>query len=167
MKQLGHWVVYAAFFVSLGVFSVRPRLHLMADNEAIVSISFSHAAQRVGECRQLSQEELAALPPNMRKPEDCPRERHALQIMLVMDDQTLYQATLSPTGLWADGKSTVYQRIRVSAGTHDFAIRMNDSGTSGSFDFENLSTISLLPGENLVVYFDADSQQLKFHQVSQ
>jgi hypothetical protein len=44
---------------------------------------------------------------------------------------------------------------------------MNDSGTPGSFDFENLSTISLLPGENLVVYFDADSQQFKFHQVSQ
>jgi hypothetical protein len=167
MKQLVHWVVYAAFFVSLGVFSIRPRLHLMADDEAIVSISFSHAAQRVGECRQLSQEELMALPPNMRKPEECPRERHALQIMLVMDDQTLYHATLPPTGLWADGKSTVYQRIRVSAGTHDFAVRMNDSGTSGSFDFENLSTISLLPGENLVVYFDADSQQFKFHQVLQ
>ena len=50
MKQLGYWIAYAAFFVSLGVFSVRPRLHLMADDEAIVSISFSHAAQRVGEC---------------------------------------------------------------------------------------------------------------------
>jgi len=167
MKQLGHWVVYAVFFVSLGVFSVRPRLHVMADDEASVSISFAHAAQRVGECRQLSQEELMALPPNMRTPEDCPRERHPLQIMFVTDDQTLYQATLPPTGLWSDGKSTVYQRIRVSAGTHDFAIRMNDSGTSGSFDFENLSTISLLPGENLVVYFDADSQQFKFHQVLQ
>ena len=166
MKQLGYWIAYAAFFVSLGVFSVRPRLHLMADDEAIVSISFSHAAQRVGECRQLSQEELMALPPNMRKPEDCPRERHPLQIVLLMDDQTLYQATLPPTGLWADGKSTAYQRIRVSAGTHDFAIRMNDSGTPGSFDFENLSTISLLPGENLVVYFDADSQQFRFHQES-
>ena len=166
MKQLGHWAVYAAFFVSLGVFSVRPRLHLMADDEAIVSISFSHAAQRVGECRQLSQEELMALPPNMRKPEDCPRERHPLQIVLLMDDQTLYEAVLPPTGLWADGKSTAYQRIRVLAGVHDFEIRMNDSGTPGSFDFENLSTISLLPGENLVVYFDADSQQFKFHQVS-
>ncbi len=166
MKQLGHWVVYAAFFVSLGVFSVWPRLHLLADDEAIVSISFSHAAQRVGECRQLSQEELFALPPNMRKPEYCPRERHPLRIMLVMDDQTLYKAALPPTGLWADGKSTAYQRIRVSAGLHDFAIRMNESGTSGLFDFESSSTINLLPGENLVVYFDADGQQFKYHQVS-
>ena len=166
MKPIGQLLAYAAFFVLLGVLSVRPRLRLMADDEAIVSISFSHAARRVGECRQLSQEELMALPPNMRKPEDCPRERHPLQIVLLMDDQTLYQAALPPTGLWADGKSTAYQRIRVSAGVHDFAIRMNDSGASGSFDFENSVTINLLPSENLVVYFDADEQQFRFHQVS-
>ncbi len=167
MKLIGQLLAYAAFFALLGVLSVRPRLRIMADDEAIVSISFSHAAKRVGECRQLSQEELMALPPNMRKPEDCPRERHPLQIVVLMDDQILYQAALPPTGLGADGKSTAYQRIRVSAGVHDFEIRMNDSGTSGSFDFENLSTINLLPGENLVVYFDADSQHFKFHQVSQ
>ncbi len=166
MKLIGQLLAYAAFFALLGVLSVRPRLHLMADDEAIVSISFSHAAQRVGECRHLSQEELMALPPNMRTPEDCPRERHPLQIVFLMDGQTLYEAVLPPTGLWADGKSTAYRRIRVSAGEHDFVIRMNDSGTSGSFDFERSSTINLLPGENLVVYFDADGQQFKYHQVS-
>ena len=77
----------------------------------------------------------------------------------------LYQVA-PPTGFWADGKSTAYQRIRVSEGTHDFVIRMNDSGTSGSFDFESSSTINLLPSENLVVYFDADGQQFRFHQES-
>ncbi len=166
MKPIGQMLAYIAFFVLLGVLSVWPRLRLMAGDEAIVSISFSHAAKRVGECRRLSQEELTALPPNMRKPEDCPRERHPLQIVVLMDDQTLYKAVLPPTGFRADGKSTAYQRIRVSAGTHDFAIRMNDSGTTGSFDFENVSTINLLPGDNLVVYFDADSQQFVYHQVS-
>jgi hypothetical protein len=166
MKLIGQWVLYVAFFALLGVFSVWPRLHLMADDEAIVSISFSHAAKRVGECRRLSQEELMALPPNMRRPEDCPRERHPLQVVFLMDGQTIYEAALPPTGLWSDGKSTAYQRIRVSAGVHDFVIRMNDSGTSGAFDFESSSTINLLPGENLVVYFDADGQQFKVHQVS-
>ena len=119
MKLVGQVVLYAAFFALLGVLSVRPRLHLMADDEAIVSVSFSHAGEHVGECRQLSQQELMALPPNMRKPEDCPRERHPLQIVLLMDDRTLYEAVLRPTGLWADGKSTAYRRIRVSAGEHD------------------------------------------------
>ena len=165
MKYVGQIVAYAVFLSLLGVLSLRPQLQLMADNEAIVSASFSHAAKRVGECRKLSQEELMALPPNMRKPDDCPRERHPLQIELQMDDQTLYQETLPPTGLWSDGKSTAYQRIRVASGTHDFSVRMNDSGTSGSFDFEKSSTLTLLSGQNLVVYFDADSQQLRFHQV--
>ena len=166
MKLVGQFVAFAVFVMLLAVLSVRPRLRLMADDEAIVSLSFSHAAKRVGECRQLSQQELMLLPPNMRKADDCPRERHPLWIELLMDDQTLYQAVLPPAGLWADGKSTAYHRIRVSAGAHDFAIRMNDSGTSGSFDFENSSTITLLPGQNLVVYFDVDGQHFRFHQES-
>ncbi len=164
MKTIGQLVAYAAFFVVVGVLSTRPELRLMADGEAIVSISFSHAAKRVGECRRLSPEELMALPPNMRKPEDCPRERYPLHVVLLMDEQTLYEATLPPTGLWADGKSTVYQRIRVAAGVHDFSIFMNDSGRPESFDFENSSTISLLPGQNLVFYFDANSQRLRYYE---
>ena len=162
MKIVGQLVAYAAFIILLGVFSTWPELRLMAADEANVWISFSHAAGRVGECRRLSQEELMALPPNMRKPDDCPRERHPLHVILMMDEQTLYQATMPPTGLWADGKSTVYQRFRVAAGVHIFSIYMNDSGKPGSFDFENSATISLLAGQNLVVYFDANNQQLRF-----
>lgn len=164
MKAVGQLVAYAAFIILIGFFSTRPELRLMADDGAIVSISFSHAAERVGECRRLSQEELVALPPNMRKPEDCPRERHPLRIVLVMEGQTLYQATLPPTGIWADGKSTVYRRIRVAAGVHDFSIYMNDSGRHELFDFEYSSTISLLPGQNLVFYFDANSQRLRINE---
>lgn len=164
MKTIGQLVAYAAFFVVVAILSIRPELRLMADDEAIVAISFSHAAKRVGECRRLSQAELMALPPNMRRPDDCPRERHPLRIVLIMDGQTLYQATLPPTGIWADGKSTVYRRIRVAAGVHDFSIYMNDSGRPESFDFEDSSTISLLPGQNLVFYFDANSQRLRIYE---
>jgi len=166
VKYLGQLVAYAAFVMLLGVLSVRPELRLLADDEAIVSLSFSHAAKRVGACRRLSQQELLALPPNMRKADDCPRQRHPLRIVLQMDDQTLYQATLPPSGLWDDGKSTVYQRFRVTAGTYEFRVRMNDSGGAGSFDFENTSTIALLPGQNLLVDFDAETQRLRYHRVS-
>jgi hypothetical protein len=135
---------------------------LLSDDEAIVSLSFSHAANRIGECKRLTQEELLALPPNMRKPDQCPRERHLMQVELIMDEQTLYAATLAPTGLWSDGKATAYQRLRVAAGTHDFRIRMNDSGVPGQIDFENSTTISLQPGQNLVVFFDPTNQQFRF-----
>jgi len=166
MKYVAEFVAYAAFMLLVGVLSIRPELRLMADDEAIVSVSFSHAAKRVGKCRRLSQQELLALPPNMRKPDDCPRERHPLRIELEMDGQMLYEATLPPSGIWDDGKSTVYQRIRVDAGTHEFRARLSDSGKADSFDFENTSTVTLLPAQNMLVYFDTAQQRLGFHQVT-
>jgi hypothetical protein len=162
MKYAGQLIAYAAFFGLVAVLSVRPELRLLGDEQAIVSLSFSHAAQRVGECKRLSQEELMALPPNMRKPDQCPRERHQLQVRLTMDSQTLYEAALAPTGLWSDGKATAYQRLRVPAGMHEFSVRMNDSGVPGQVDFENTATIKVQPGQNLVVYFDPASQQFRF-----
>ena len=162
MKIVGQLTAYAVFMVVVGWLSVQPELRLLGDEEAMVSLSFSHAARRVGECKRLSQEELLALPPNMRKPDECPRERHLLQIVLVMDERTLYEATLAPTGLWSDGKATAYQRIRVPAGENDFCVRMNDSGVEGQIDFEYSTTISLRPGQNLVVFFDPAIQQFRF-----
>ena len=162
MKYAGQLLAYAAFFAFVAFLSVRPELRLLGDNESIVSLSFSHAANRIGECQRLTQEELLALPPNMRKPDQCPRERHKMQIELMMDEQTLYAATLTATGLWSDGKATAYQRLRVAAGSHDFRIRMNDSGVPGQIDFENATTVNLLPGQNLVVFFDPSNQQFRF-----
>ena len=162
MKYIGQLIAYAAFFALIALLSVRPELRLLGDDEAIVSLSLSHAGQRVGECTRLSQEELMALPPNMRKPDDCPRERHSLQVEFSVDDINLYASTLAPSGLWKDGKSTVYQRIRVTAGSHVLYIRMNDSGIPGQIDFEHTETISVQPGQNLVVFFDSATQQFRF-----
>jgi hypothetical protein len=162
MKYAGQLIAYAAFCALVAWLSLRPELRLLDDDEAMVSLSFSHAAQRIGECKRLSQEELMALPPNMRKPDVCPRERHLLQVELLMDGQTLYEATLTPTGLWSDGKATAYQRVQVTAGEHDFRVWMNDSGMPGQIDFENSATISLQPGQSLVVFFDPAIQQFRF-----
>jgi hypothetical protein len=162
VKYAGQLIAYAAFFALIGLFSVKPEFSLLGEHEAIVSLSFSHAAHRIGECQRLSQEELLALPPNMRRPDRCPRERHPMMVELIMDEQTLYKATLAPTGLWSDGKSTAYQRLRISAGLHNFSIRMNDSGVPGQIDFENSATVDLQHGQNLVVFFDPDNQQFRF-----
>ena len=162
MKYVGQLLAYATFLALIAFLSVRPELRLLGDDEAIVSLSFSHAANRVGECQRLSQEELLALPPNMRKPDQCPRERHLTHVELIMDELTLYKATLVPTGIWSDGKATAYQRLRVSSGAHNFSIRMNDSGVPSQVDFENSAIIDLQPGQNLVVFFDPPSQKFLF-----
>ena len=162
MKYAAQLVAYTTFFALVAVLSVRPELRLLDDDETIVSLSFSHAGQRVGECTRLSQEELMALPPNMRKADDCPRERHSLQVEFSVDDTVLYASTLVPSGLWRDGKSTVYQRIRITTGSHVLHIRMSDSGTPGQFNFAHTETVDMQPGRNLVVFFDPASQRFRF-----
>jgi len=113
----------------------------------------------VGECRTFSQEELNKLPPNMRKPADCPRERHPVRVELRSGDQVLYEETLLPSGIWADGKASIYQRIEVPSGVHELFIGMNDTGGDKGFDYEKSTTLDLAPGRNLVIRYDTQTQQ--------
>jgi hypothetical protein len=74
MRFAGQALAYLLFAALVGVFSVWPKFRLLQPSEALISLTFSHAGQRVGECRQLSQQELNELPPSMRRPADCPRD---------------------------------------------------------------------------------------------
>lgn len=154
MKIVNQVLCYAAFSAALGLFSVWPGYRLLKENQAIVSITFSHAAQRVGECRRLTQEELDALPPNMRRPDECPRERHDIEVEMRIDDRVRYAATLEPSGLWKDGKATVYKRTVIDTGRHRLFVGMNDSGGDSDFDYVLRRELVAEPGQNLVVTFD-------------
>ena len=157
-RLLGQAIAYSVFIAVLGTFSVWPGYRLLDEQEAIVSLTFSHAAERVGECRRLTQEELNALPPNMRKPDDCPRERHPIYVELRIDEMLVYSETALPSGLWSDGKANIYRRINVDAGEHRLFVGMNQSGSDTGFDFEFHQDVSILPEHNLVITFD-DRQQ--------
>jgi hypothetical protein len=160
MKRLAEILMYALFAVVVGALSVWPSYELLDEDHAIVSLVFSHAGERIGECRIFSQEELNKLAPNMRKPADCPRERHPVRVELRSGDRVLYEETLLPSGIWADGKASVYQRMMVQSGTHELFVGMNDSGEQSEFDYEKSVTLDLTPGRNLVIRFDAQTQQL-------
>ena len=159
MKLLREIIMYAVFALVIGALSVWPHYQLMDEDRAIVSLVFSHPGERVAECRRLSQEELNRLPPNMRKPNECQRERHSVRVQLRSGDNVLYAETLPPSGIWADGKASIYQRLEVPSGVHQLFIGMNDSGGEAGFDFETSSTIDLQPGRNLVIQFDEETQQ--------
>jgi hypothetical protein len=119
-------------------------------------LSFSHAGQRVRECRKLTQDELNQLPPNMRKPEDCPRERLPIRVFFAVEETTLYDRTLAPTGLWHDGSATVYRRLEIPAGKQKMFIGMNDRGQADSFDYSLARVVDLAPGQHVVVEFDSE-----------
>ncbi len=162
MKIVGEILAYAVFAAVVGLLSVWPGYELLDDDEAIISIAFVHAGRRVGECRQLSQEELNKLPPNMRKPSECPRERHPVRVELRSGSDVRYRDVLPPSGLWSDGKSNVYQRLVVDAGSHEIFVGMNDSGGVDGFNYEQSVVLDLSPGRNLVIRFDERKQHFEF-----
>jgi len=159
LKLLREVLAYAAFAAVVGVLSVWPRYEMVSQDEAIISFTFSHAGKRIGECRTLTQEELNALPPNMRTLSDCPRERHPISVELRSGDALLYKDVLAPSGIWSDGKANVYRRIVVPAGSHSIFVGMNDSGIDGDFEFQAAANIDIAPGRNVVVRFDEQQQQ--------
>ena len=116
IRYLGQAVVYSAVALLLGYFSSAPAYAPVPPDQALIKLSFMHGAQRRGDCRRLSPEELAKLAPNMRKATECPRERLPVTVELELDDQLLYAATLPPTGLSGDGPSRAYRALRRVAG---------------------------------------------------
>jgi ferredoxin/coenzyme F420-reducing hydrogenase delta subunit len=152
------------FAVVVGALSAWPRFRVIDEGMAMVSLSFSHAGPRVRECRHLTQEELNELPPNMRKPDDCPRERLPIRVLFRTGDETLYEAIRRPTGLWKDGSANVYQRLQVAPGTRRLLIGMNESGLPGAFDFSLEKEVTLEAGDHLVVEFDETNKTFVFKQ---
>jgi len=145
--------------VTAGVASLSnwPRARLVPDEMAVLTITFTHGGARTSECRRLSQEELQRLPPNMRRPMECPRSRVPLVLEVDLDGAPLLRASLPPTGLSGDGPSQIYRRFAVPAGEHDVAIRLRDSRRTEGFDHAAARHLVLSPGQNLVIDFRADT----------
>ena len=148
-------LAYAAFAAVLGYFSTGPAYRLRGDNEAVVKLSFTHSAQLARACRERSAEELARLAPNMRTKMDCPRERATVLVELDMDGTPLYRIQAPPAGLHKDGAATVYRRLEIPAGRHQFRARLAD-GPDGAFAFLREAGIDLAPGQVLIVDFTTD-----------
>ena len=154
-------LAYGAFAATLGYFSTGPAYRLRGDHEAVVKLSFTHSARLARECRKRSESELAKLAPNMRTPLDCPRERAVVSVELDMDGKPLYRIDAPPAGLRRDGAATVYRRLEIPAGRHQFRARLAD-GPDGAFSFVREDGIDLAPGQVLIVDFASDGSGFVF-----
>lgn len=155
MNYLGQGLAYALFVLVIGYFSTSPAYTHMPADQALVKLSFSHAAQRKSACRERTDAEMAKLPLNMRIRKDCPRERSNVVVELEMDGKQLYHVVLSPPGLSHDGAASIYRRLPVPAGTHRFVARLKDK-VEGDFDFAREETVTLAAGRVMVIDFKAD-----------
>lgn len=162
MRWLGQLVLYGLFALVIGVFSQWPPYHPLGADQALIKVSVSHLGQPVGECRRLSEEELAKLPPNMRFPLQCPRERSPLTMEVDIGDVNMLKRTVAPTGLSKDGAASIYERLVVPAGEQRIDVRFNDDIRPGAPTYRRQTSVTLAPGQVLVIDFSAEKADIVF-----
>ncbi len=153
----GQALLYGLFALIIGYFSSSPAYQHFPAGEALIKLSFSHEGKRLSPCHQRSAEELAKLPPNMRAPMDCPRERSPVAVEIDLDGTPVYRHTAQPSGLSKDGASTVYHRIAVPAGEHRLAVRLKDDVHAPGFNYRREQMVNLKPGKVLVIDFNQEA----------
>ncbi|HKS85155.1 MAG TPA: hypothetical protein VJR71_06725 [Pseudolabrys sp.] len=158
----GQFLLIAALFVAVAAFSDWPVYRQTPRGSAIVMLSFVHSADRTAECRRLTPAEIQKLPPNMRRVQECPRERRPVYVELDLAGKTVFRANLPPTGIAGDGPSRVYERFVVPAGSYDVAVRMRDTSRTEGFDHEGRSTVALTADQLFVIDFRAESGEFVF-----
>ncbi len=155
-------LAFALFYLSAVAFSAWPAFSLLQPGAAMVSLSITHTGQRIQECRKFTQQELDELPPNMRRPSDCPREKHPIRVVFSANGQELYVKEVAPSGIWNDGSSTIYARFPLPSGEYNLSIAMSDSGKADGFDYVSDLEITLQPEQHLVISFDSSISEFIF-----
>lgn len=150
LKQI---VAFTVFAIVLAYFSNSPSYIYHDPEMSLIMVSFSHASERKEECRRYTQEELAALAPNMRRPMDCPRERLPVYVEIIVDNNSLLSKSYNPTGLSKDGAASIYERIPVKPGQHHVVAKLRDSNRENGFDYEGNVSFDLNPREIFVIDF--------------
>ncbi len=162
LRLAAQLAIIVLLFAGVAAFSNWPQHRQIPEGDGVIMLSFVHGADRRTACRPLTREELAKLPPNMRKKEECPRVRPSLYVELDIAGRTVYRATLPPSGIAGDGPSKVYERFPVPAGEYELAVRMRDNPKTQGFDYEDRQRISLAPGQLLVIDFRPETKRFIF-----
>lgn len=152
----GQVLLYGLFAAAIGVFSQWPKVHPLEPGQALIKLSFTRVGKPVGDCRKPSAEEQARLPPNMRAPEICPRERSPITVQLDIDGQRALDRIAAPTGLSKDGAAAMYERLVVLAGERRLLVRLSDDVRAREKPYQREVKVQLVPGQVLVIDFDAE-----------
>ncbi len=154
LRYLAQALLYAAFAVVVGYFSTSPPYRQLGDDEALLRLSLLHPGKPKGECRQRSVEELAKMPPQMRTPLDCPRERSPVTVRVELDGKAVIDESFAPAGLNRDGASAGYRRLPIPSGRHTVRARLNDDIRNTDFPYERTAELDVRPGQIVLIDFN-------------
>jgi hypothetical protein len=144
-----------ALILGVAILSARPVWQSLPPDTALLRLSFTHSGVRA--CRARSEEELAALPPNMRSAEICDRRRAPVRVEMDLDGRTILAEDLAPSGLAGSGPSRVYHRLELPAGSHHLDLRLGDDPAAAGFAHSARFEVMLVPAQSLAIDFDPDA----------
>lgn len=162
VRMAVRFAVLALFFAGVVSLSDWPRHRSVPEGMGVVTLSFSHGADRRAACRPATEAELAKMPPNMRRTEICPRGRPPIAVEFEIDGRQVFAAEVPPSGIAGDGPSRVNRNFELPAGTYELSVRMRDR-PGDAFDWQGQRTVELRPADHRVIDFRADGGGFIFH----
>jgi hypothetical protein len=156
LRYLGQFAIIVVLFAGVIKLSDWPVYRQIPKDAGILMLTFVHGADRKAECRPMTAEESAKLPPNMRRVDVCPRSRRPIFVELDIAGKNVFSASLPPSGIARDGPSKVYERFTLPAGEYDVAVRMRDTPRAEGFDYERRERISIAPDQMLVIDYRSE-----------
>lgn len=162
MRYLLQISAYAAFAIAVGYLSFWPRYQYASPELANVKLSLSHATERVVPCVKLTPQEVAELPPNMRRTQSCERQRLPLVLQLDVDGRIAYELEATPSGLWGDGPASIYERFDLEPGPHSITVRIRDTARPDGWDYTETEDVFLEAGRYLTITFKAENGGFNF-----
>ena len=161
-RWLTQLTAYGGFALLVGYLSAAPHYDYAAGDMASIKLSLSHATDRIEPCVQLSPAEVAKLAPNMRRAEQCERERVPLFIELEIDGEVVRSVEASPSGLWGDGPASIYERMEFGPGNHLVTVRMRDSRRDAGWGYIHSEQVTLQPGRYFTITFQSATGRFVF-----
>jgi hypothetical protein len=157
MNKLVQGLLYGAFAICVGFFSVAPTYRYADPDIAMIKLSLSHAANRVEACIKLTPQQINDRATRGLALNECARERLPVTVELEIDGARVLLVTAAPSGIWNDGPSSVYERLGIAPGTHTITARLRDTAREHGWDYEHSESVTLSPGRYFTISFRAET----------
>lgn len=150
-QLLGQALAWGLFMLITGVFAHWPTFSPLPPGYGQLKLSMAHLTERLEPCVELTPEEIAALPPNMRVIERCPRARAHAFIELEANGQLLLQESVRPVGLARGGRTYLQDHWGLPAGNYTLRLRLRDTPREEGFDKVQELSMQIAPGESVLL----------------
>ncbi|MCP4872058.1 MAG: hydrogenase iron-sulfur subunit [Proteobacteria bacterium] len=124
-----------------------------AGPEPVLTVTLKHPGQVGEDCRAVTEQELADTPVHMRRAEICERRRADVRLQVSVDGVLALDTQYEPKGIWGDGNSIALERLAMTPGPHEIAVRLADGLDTEAWGWSDTRTLEFVPRERHVVMF--------------